>query len=175
MNKPNYVKYLSLIDVDEYLKFTKDFQFEKNEKYDRGEYFDKCQTFFLVERFEATDMKLCKKFFKLSKQLTKILNEVYGEGSIYNTQFSLLPPLCSIKPHYDYGLHFSLSHRIHLPIKSNSQSIFSIGDQDFNFKCNQLVEINNKRKHSVVNNSETEERIHLIIDYMPLKYSSFVG
>jgi len=174
MNKPNYVKYLSLIGIDEYLEFTEGLKFEKNEKYDRGEYFDKCQTYFLVERSQVTDNKLCKEFFELSEQLTKVLFDTYGHGSIHNVQFSYLPPLSTIKPHYDYGLHFSLSHRIHLPIKSNSQSIFSIGDQDFNFKCNQLVEINNKRTHSVVNNSETEERIHLIIDYIPQRYLSYI-
>ena len=169
MNKPNYIKYISIIDIDNYLKFVNDIEFKKNIKYNRDQYFGKCKTYFLVERFEIKNIKLCKKFFKLSKQLTKTLNQVYGVGSIYNIQFSLLPPSSSIKPHYDYGLNFSLSHRVHLPIKTNNQSIFSIEDQHFNFKCNQLVEINNKREHSVVNNSDID-RIHLIIDYIPERY-----
>lgn len=174
MNKPNYVKYLSVINSDKYRIFVENGTFEQNKKYNREKYFDTCKTFFLVERFQIKDNELCKKFFDLSIDLTKTLSDSFGMGSIYNIQFSLLPPLSSIKSHYDTGLVFSLSHRVHLPIITNDQSFFKIGDQEFKFKVNQLVEINNKKIHSVVNKSETEKRVHLILDYLPQKYNMYL-
>lgn len=173
MNKPAYVKYLSLIDSSQYNEYVDDIDFKENNNYNREKYFKGCKTFFLVERFEIKDNKLCEKFFNISKDLTKVLNDKFGEGSIYNIQFSLLSPQGSIKPHYDTGLLFSLSHRVHLPITTNNQSVFVIGDQEFRFKVNQLVEVNNKKIHSVKNGSEIENRIHLIVDYIPTRYLSY--
>tara|TARA_Y100000004_G_scaffold27216_2_gene27738 strand:+ start:4360 stop:4893 length:534 start_codon:yes stop_codon:yes gene_type:complete len=174
MNKPEYVKYLSLIDSKQYEEYIDFIIFKENNNYNREEFFDGCKTFFLVERFEIKNNELCKKFFDISKDLTKVLNDKFGEGSIYNIQFSLLPPQKKIKPHYDTGLMFSLSHRIHLPIVTNNESIFMIGNQEFKFKVNQLIEINNKKVHSVVNKSKDQSRIHLIVDYLPLKYSNYL-
>ena len=174
MNKPEYVKYLSLIDSKQYEEYIDFIIFKENNNYNREEFFDGCKTFFLVERFEIKNNELCKKFFDISKDLTKVLNDKFGEGSIYNIQFSLLSPQKKIKPHYDTGLMFSLSHRIHLPIVTNNESIFTIGDQEFKFKVNQLIEINNKKVHSVVNKSKDQSRIHLIVDYLPLKYSNYL-
>lgn len=174
MNKPEYVKYLSLIDSSQYKEYISDIDFKENDRYNREKFFKGCKTFFLVERYKIKDNDLCKKFFDISKDLTKILNDKFGEGSIYNIQFSFLPPQGRIKPHYDTGLIFSLSHRIHLPIITDNQSIFTIGDQEFKFKVNQLIEINNKKVHSVVNKSEDQNRIHLILDYLPLRYSQYL-
>lgn len=174
MNKPEYVKYLSLVDSKQYEEYIDFIIFKENNNYNREEFFEGCKTFFLVERFEIKNNELCKKFFDISKDLTKVLNDKFGEGSIYNIQFSLLPPQGKIKPHYDTGLIFSLSHRIHLPIVTNNESIFMIGNQEFKFKVNQLIEINNKKVHSVVNKSKDQSRIHLIVDYLPLKYSNYL-
>ena len=174
MNKPEYVKYLSLNDSSKYKKYIDDIVFKENDSYNRKPFFNGCKTSFLVERFEIKDNELCKKFFDISKDLTKVLNDKFGGGSIYNIQFSFLPPQGTVKPHYDAGLAFSLSHRIHLPIITNNESIFTIGDQEFKFKVNQLIEINNKKVHSVVNKSKDQSRIHLIVDYLPLKYSNYL-
>ncbi len=174
MNKPEYIKYLSLIDSSKYSEYIKHISFGYNTDYNREEYFHKCKTFFLIERFDIKDYDLCKKFFDISKDLMKVLSDKFGEGSIYNIQFSLMPPQAVIKPHYDTGLLFSLSHRVHLPISTNSQSVFTIGGQEFKFKVNQFVEINNKKVHSVINGSKDQDRIHLILDYLPSKHSEYL-
>lgn len=176
MNKPNFVKYLGIIDSEKYIKFINDnnIKFEQNLNYNRNTFFNACENFFLVKRFNIDNIKLVQDFFEISKDLCEILNDNFGNGTIYNVQFSLMPPKSKIKEHYDHGLTFTLSNRIHLPLKTNKDVIFSIGDQNFNFKSNKLIEINNKKTHSVINNSESEFRIHLIIDYMPIKYAKYL-
>lgn len=174
MNKPNYVKYLGIIESKKYIDFIeKNIEFSTNNDYNREKYFSECKNFFLVEGTKINDVNLVKKFFEISNDITKLLDLNYGNGTIYNVQFSLIPPNKKIKIHYDSGLHFSLSHRIHLPIITNEKVLFFIGDQEFNFKTNQLVEINNKKGHYVENNS-TKSRIHLIIDYTPFRYAKYL-
>lgn len=176
MNKPSYMRYLSPISSDDYLKFIEDndIQLTTNNNYNREKYFGESKNFFLVEHFNINDPELLKTFFEISEKLNSILNSEYGDGSIYNLQFSLLPPKSKIKKHYDDGLIFTLANRIHLPITTNNEVLFFIGDQKFNLKTNQLVEINNKKMHSVINNSD-QSRIHLIMDYLPLKYAKYLN
>lgn len=176
MNKPNFVKYLGIIDSEKYIKFINDndIKFEQNLNYNRKNYFNTCKNFFLVEKFNIDNVKLVQDFFDISKDLCEILNNNFGNGTIYNVQFSLMPPKSEIKKHCDSGLTFTLSNRIHLPLKTNKDVIFSIGDQNFNFDSHKLIEINNKKEHSVINNSESEFRIHLIIDYLPIKYAKYL-
>ena len=90
-----------------------------------------------------------------------------------NVQFSLVPPKGKINEHYDTGLNFSLSHRLHLPIITNDDAFLYIDNKRFNLKVNQLVEVNNKQMHFVENNSDYD-RIHLIIDYIPKKHLSYL-
>lgn len=175
MNKPNHVKYLSYIDSSIYIDFIKDndILFSKNDNHDREKYFNACKTFFLLEEFNINDPILLEKFFDVSKELTNILNLKYGIGTLFNIQFSLLEPKSEIKKHYDDGLLFTLSNRIHLPLCTNNEVLFYLGDRKFNLKINQLVEINNKKIHSVINNSD-QPRIHLILDYLPLRYTKYL-
>jgi len=43
---------------------------------------------------------------------------------IDNIQFSLMHPKSEIKSHYDTGLHFSLSNRVHIPLQTNNEVSF---------------------------------------------------
>lgn len=175
MNKPNYIRYLGSVESKKYLQFIEENQitFHVNNNYGREKYFNTCKTFFLVENSKINNLKLLESFFKISEDLTEILSSKFGDGSIYNIQFSLLPPRHEIKKHYDDGLIFTLSNRVHLPLITNYDVIFSVGDQKFNLKVDQLVEIDNKKVHSVLNKSD-HSRIHLILDYLPLKYSRYL-
>lgn len=175
MNKPNYIRYLGMVESKKYLQFIEENQitFDVNNDYGRERYFNACKTFFLVENSKINNLKLLESFFEISNDLNQILNSKFGDGSIYNIQFSLLPPKYEIKKHYDDGLYFTLSNRVHLPLITNEDVIFSVGDQKFNLKVDRLVEINNKKIHSVSNKSN-HSRIHLILDYLPIKYSRYL-
>ena len=71
----------------------------------------------------------------------------------------------SIPHHVDQGETLSKSHRMHLPIITNEQNLFSVGDSEVHMKAGELWEINNRREHGVVNGG-SEDRIHLIVAYV---------
>lgn len=70
-----------------------------------------------------------------------------------------------IAPHVDNGYSLARSHRIHLPILSNSEVEFSIDGQAKHMKEGELWEINNRKLHGV-NNSSCSSRVHFIFDYV---------
>jgi len=72
----------------------------------------------------------------------------------------------TIPEHTDAGFSLLHCHRVHLPIITNDDVIFSVGDEDINMHVGELWEINNGTPHAVENRS-TEDRIHLIVDWMP--------
>jgi aspartyl/asparaginyl beta-hydroxylase len=71
-----------------------------------------------------------------------------------------------IKPHIDSHPSFRYGHRIHVPITTNSRVRFMIDGRPFKMEVGQAYEINNQKRHSVMNKGE-EDRITLIFDYVP--------
>ena len=56
-------------------------------------------------------------------------------------------------------------HRIHLPLITNDEVIFDVGESSMKMAEGELWEINNRREHAVANNSDND-RIHIILDYV---------
>lgn len=73
----------------------------------------------------------------------------------------------SIRPHIDVvGFSLVIGRRIHIPIQTNDDCFFTVGDDRKNLKLGEVWEINNDKKmHSVENFGQTD-RIHLIIDWI---------
>ena len=71
-----------------------------------------------------------------------------------------------INEHVDFGYSLMGVHRIHIPVVTNDDVIFRVGGESKNLRVGDFCEIDNSEKHGVDNNS-TEDRIHLIIDWMP--------
>jgi aspartyl/asparaginyl beta-hydroxylase (cupin superfamily) len=88
------------------------------------------------------------------------------KGRIIKCVFAKLPPKGQITEHWDSGDSLIYSHRLHLPIKTNSEVDFYIENKLFNLKESIWYEINNQKVHSVINKS-SEDRIHLIVDVLP--------
>ena len=57
-------------------------------------------------------------------------------------------------------------HRIHVPIITNDEVVFSVGGEELNMREGEMWEINNATLHAVENRSE-QDRIHLIVDWVP--------
>jgi hypothetical protein len=72
-----------------------------------------------------------------------------------------------IPTHIDWANEtLKVSRRIHVPIITNPDCIFIVGEDSINMKEGEIWEMNNDQlKHSVHNNGD-EDRIHLIIDWM---------
>jgi hypothetical protein len=94
----------------------------------------------------------------------KNLNKFYGKGYFVRLVLANLLPNGIIPYHVDSGLSLEKNHRIHIPIKTNENVYFYVGDEERNIKVGEIVEINNNILHSVENRSD-KNRIHLIVDW----------
>jgi hypothetical protein len=87
-------------------------------------------------------------------------------GTIIRAMAALLPAGGRILPHFDAHQTFQLSHRIHVPITTNSRVRFMIDGHPYQLEVGQAYELNNQLTHSVMNGG-TEDRITFIFDYLP--------
>lgn len=71
----------------------------------------------------------------------------------------------AIPPHFDTGRTMRKSHRIHLPLVTNDGVKFVVGNTTKNLLPGEIWEINNRHKHTVMNNG-TEDRVHMIMDFV---------
>ena len=95
----------------------------------------------------------------------KRLRKKHGRGYFIRMILVKLLTNGNIPHHVDQGETLTKSHRMHLPIIINEQNLFSVGDTEMHMKPGELWEINNRREHGVVNGG-SEDRIHLIVDYV---------
>lgn len=72
----------------------------------------------------------------------------------------------SIPKHTDAGYSLLNCHRVHIPLISSDDVAFSVGGEEINMGVGEFWEINNGVTHGVENRG-TEDRIHLIVDWMP--------
>jgi len=87
-------------------------------------------------------------------------------GFVASLIFAKLLPGGKIPRHADGGYSLMKVHRIHIPIVTNEQNIFFVNGEEKNMRTGEVWEINNALIHMVENRSD-QERIHLIIDWMP--------
>lgn len=65
-------------------------------------------------------------------------------------------------------------HKIHVPLMTNTKTIFYVGGQEKHLPAGDIVEVNNKRMHAVKNGGD-EDRIHLIFECYNQKDYGKVG
>jgi tetratricopeptide (TPR) repeat protein len=71
-----------------------------------------------------------------------------------------------IPRHTDAGYSLMNCHRVHLPIITNGGVEFFVGGESVHMRAGELWEINNATMHGVENRGG-DDRVHLIIDWMP--------
>ena len=121
------------------------------------------------ETFEFKEKKVSENFpifeseiLSIQEQIKLILNQ---DGEIKSFMFVNLPPKKQINPHVDLLLFASKFDRFHIPVITNDDCIFTVGDESKNLKVGELWEINNdKHIHSVYNGGDTD-RVHIIMDW----------
>ena len=89
-----------------------------------------------------------------------------NDGYIVRALFARLAAHGRIDSHTDGLFSLLKCHRIHIPIITNDQVVFSIGGEEKVLGEGEMWEINNATLHAVDNHSD-EDRIHLIIDWVP--------
>ena len=70
-----------------------------------------------------------------------------------------------IPAHKDGNFSLAHAHRVHLPVITNPDVRFTVGKETRNLPVGTLYEINNRRTHSVRNDG-SEDRVHLILDFV---------
>jgi hypothetical protein len=74
-----------------------------------------------------------------------------------------LPPGSKIKAHRDEGAYAAATERFHYPIKTNSEAISKISNEEIHMPAGTLWWFDKDHVHSAVNGG-TSDRIHLIFD-----------
>ena len=71
-----------------------------------------------------------------------------------------------IPPHVDAGMSLNLAKRIHVPIVTTDEVVFTVGGEIKKMREGEMWEINNSQKQHSVHNKSRHDRIHLIFDYV---------
>lgn len=113
-----------------------------------------------AEKTKFYDKYYDREFFE---ELEHRLLNYYGHGYFISLLFARLKPEGKIEPHVDGGLSVVHNRDIHIPIHTNSDCIFKVGESIRHLERGEIVEIDNTVTHSVVNGSEP--RIHLMVEW----------
>lgn len=89
----------------------------------------------------------------------------YG-GTILRLLLAELAPGSTIPRHQDGGELLTRSHRCHVPIVTNPHVRFEIGETAHYFAPGEVWEVDNMRRHGVVNLGKSR-RVHLICNVLP--------
>ena len=87
-----------------------------------------------------------------------------GEVKVQQAMLTRLRTGTVIPRHRDRGPLTAKTHRIHVPVITNTQCIFKVGDESMNLKAGEIWVIDNVNRYHSVENLGNTDRIHLIID-----------
>lgn len=91
--------------------------------------------------------------------------ELCGVGTrVEQAMLARLPNGVSIPRHKDKGAITASTHRIHVPVTTNEQCIFTVDNQSKILNAGEVWIIDNVDKYHSVSNMGQENRVHLIID-----------
>jgi quercetin dioxygenase-like cupin family protein len=121
----------------------------------------------MLQKFEPAlrpVLKMVADHFEQSEKGRK-LTEQFGLGYFIRATLVRLKGGGSIAPHTDNNFSLVHSHRVHVPITTNKEVSFTVGNETINMQPGDVIEINNRRMHSVSNGGDGD-RIHLILDFV---------
>jgi hypothetical protein len=173
MEKRSFRNY-GIINVDGFKKILSENEFDWDEFDFRQNKFDvhketKTIPIMFDESFEINKIKtkhynlFIQEIIKLQSHLKKIIDE---DGFIFRAILVLLPAGKEITPHKDKGESLAIPRRIHIPIYTNQECLFTVGETTKNLKEGEIWEIDNSGKMHSVSNKGSEDRIHLIVDWV---------
>lgn len=103
-------------------------------------------------------------FFESDGRWQKYLGD-NGRGYFIRAYFLKLKAGATITTHQDKNYSLAHSHQIHMPITTNHDVFFDIGEMTMNLLQGEVVEINNRMPYSVMNKSESD-MVHLVLDWV---------
>ena len=109
-------------------------------------------------------------YFEYENELKPVVDCIadyyQNNGFLVRMLLVKLPAGGQIPNHTDGGYALLNCHRVHIPIITNDKLAFVVGGEEKSMQVGELWEINNELVHTVANHGD-EDRIHLIIDWMP--------
>jgi hypothetical protein len=106
-------------------------------------------------------------FDEVLDELRPIYEKEFGKGDFHRVLIARLKPNSKIAPHCDGGIPLMMGRRTHIPIATNKDVVFNLGNdlESFHLEAGSIYELNNAKKHAVKNPTD-DYRIHLIIDWL---------
>lgn len=105
-----------------------------------------------------------ERFSKYIDEVVLSIAQQVGEVSVKQAILTKLKANTIIPRHRDKGPLTARTHRIHVPVITNTECIFSIDDESKNLEAGQIWIIDNVGRYHSVENNGTQDRVHLIID-----------
>lgn len=93
-----------------------------------------------------------------------VISRYFPKHKLWMIQLSNLPPNGNINLHVDGKRFHHLSHRIHVPIKTNPNVKMWTKSGYHHYEADELWEINNCVPHWVTGDGSGEHRVHMLID-----------
>jgi hypothetical protein len=103
-------------------------------------------------------------FGKHLESVVEMCKYFFGEVGIKQAMLTRLSSGSEIKRHKDKGPITSRSHRIHVPIITNTECVFTVAEEQVHMNQGQIWAIDNVGKYHSVKNGGNTDRVHLIID-----------
>ena len=124
----------------------------------------------LFEDFKHEKPEYLEPYFELQNELKPAVDRIadyyQNNGFIVRVLLAKLLAGGKIPHHTDAGYSLMNCHRVHIPVITNDEIVFFVGGEEKNMQVGEFWEINNSVDHAVENRSN-EDRIHIIIDWMP--------
>jgi tetratricopeptide (TPR) repeat protein len=171
----NYLKLHDNYDVSAIKELLEDIPISKWRESGREKRFDvhrHTEALLLIKfedfRFTTPEFSdLYKRFQHVTQPVIEHISKYYQDnGFVVRMVFAKLLAGGNIPEHSDSGYSLLNCHRIHIPIVSNDKNIFVVGGEQKIMQVGEFWEINNAGPHAV-NNDSDEDRIHLIVDWVP--------
>ena len=105
-----------------------------------------------------------KRFSVYIDEVVLSTKQQIGEVKVQQAMLARLRASTVIPKHRDKGPLTAKTHRIHVPVITNEQCIFTIDDESKNLKPGQIWIVDNVGRHHGVTNNGDVDRVHLIID-----------
>lgn len=104
----------------------------------------------------------------LISPIIKVLEEKHN-GKVGKVLFIRLSSSKNIDKHVDVGDYLESIRRHHVPIITNDNVSFVVGNETKTMRIGEIWEVNNNKMHEVLNAGD-DERVHLLIDIIPNNY-----
>lgn len=125
---------------------------------------------FCDEKWPDVTVSYRSSWHLLGQLVAPVMEAIVGQhyrpgGKVLRAMMARLPAGAVIGRHIDEHPSFAASHRIHLPLLTNPQVSFIVGDERIATEEGVAFELNNAMPHEVLNQSDSP-RIHFIFDYV---------